>query len=435
MPDGSGDARGSRRSLALLGAVTVAAAVCIWWGDSVTHDHQRIYVTPPGFFGHWQLAWPAALTWALPVAVVIVVLAPVATRSSRRWAAPLWAAVSSLLWMCTLAASKGWRGFTDPVLDGNEYRRVLPRIGSVHRFVDTFVERLDRYPLHVTGHPPGFPLVLWWLHLAGLDDPRWEAALVVVVAASAAAAITLAVRELVDERAARSAAMFVGVMPAVVWMAVSADAFYAGLAAWSLYAIARATRPGTSPVHRLAGATIAGLLAGALLYCTYGAPLILLPAAAIAWHRRSLSATIGAAVGAALVVAWFTVNGFWWFDGLAKTRHFYFFGVASRRPYSFFLLANLVVVAIAMGPAVIAGLARLVDRRSWWLVAPALAAMVIADLSGMARGEVERIWLPLMTVAAVGAVGLDDGDRSMRLWLATQLGLGIAIQATLQGLW
>ena len=92
--------------------------------------------------------------------------------------------------------------------------------------------------------------------------------------------------------------------------------------------------------------------------------------------------------------AGFAVAGFWWFAGLAATRARYQAGVASRRPYGVFLLVDVACLAIATGPAIAIALGRLRDRRLWWLVGSALTAVGLAGLSGMAKGEVERIWLP-----------------------------------------
>lgn len=59
----------------------------------------------------------------------------------------------------------------------------------------------------------------------------------------------------------------------------------------------------------------------------------------------------------------------------------------------------------------------------------ALAAVAIANLSQLSRGEVERIWLPFAVLIATVAVG----DR--RAWLAAQAGVAIAAQAVLVSTW
>ena len=95
--------------------------------------------------------------------------------------------------------------------------------------------------------------------------------------------------------------------------------------------------------------------------------------------------------------------GFWWWTGLAATRVRYAEGIATIRPYDYFVLANLAAFAVALGPATVAGLASLHRRsRLRWPVGAALLAVAGADLSGLSKGEVERIWLPIGAACAYG---------------------------------
>ena len=74
--------------------------------------------------------------------------------------------------------------------------------------------------------------------------------------------------------------------------------------------------------------------------------------------------------------------------------------IAASRPYSYFVWANLAAVSFAVGPAVWAGIRRAVaapralPAPAALLVLAALAAVVVADLTGLSKAEVERIWLP-----------------------------------------
>ena len=152
-----------------------------------------------------------------------------------------------------------------------------------------------------------------------------------------------------------------------------------------------------------------GLLLGVAAFLSYGLVLLaLVPAAA--W--RFVTARCARCCGRRSARSWWSPRsaaaGFWWFDGLAATRARYLAGIASRRPYEAFLLADLACVALVTGPAVAAGLARLRDAGLVLLVGGALAAVVVADLSGMAKGEVERIWLPFTVwlLPAAGALAL-----------------------------
>jgi hypothetical protein len=101
-------------------------------------------------------------------------------------------------------------------------------------------------------------------------------------------------------------------------------------------------------------------------------------------------------------------------------------------------VGDLGAFALAVGPAVAVGLARLRHRGTWLLVGAAIAVVGAADLSGMSRAEVERIWLPfapwvLLTTVALGTTR--PVVRFSRGWLAAQAAVAIAIQAGVRSPW
>jgi len=185
-------------------------------------------------------------------------------------------------------------------------------------------------------------------------------------------------------------------------------------------------------------ALVGGLLFGLTLFLSYGlAPLALIPIA-VCRVRRTVRPVVLAALGAIPWFAGFAALGFSWFAGLLAARHLYWIGAASQRPYRYFVVANLAVFALATGPAVAAGLARLRDARAWLLVGGGLAAIAIADLSGMSKGEVERIWLPFVPWAmlAAGAVVVDlRATRVMRTWLTWQIACTMLLVVTIWSQW
>ena len=96
----------------------------------------------------------------------------------------------------------------------------------------------------MAGHPPGALLTFVWLDRIGLAGGAWAGALCVLVGTSAAMAVIVAVRAVTDESTARLAAPFVAVAPTVIWIAVSADGYFAGVAAWAIALLAlAASRP------------------------------------------------------------------------------------------------------------------------------------------------------------------------------------------------
>ena len=236
-------------------------------------------------------------------------------------------------------------------------------------------------------------------------------------------------RVLADENTARSAAPFVAVAPTAIWIAVSADGYFAGVAAWGLALLALAARNAVRlPV--LAGAG-AGLLLGWGVFLNYGLGLIAIPAVAIVIAAKDLRAALHALVPAVLValvvVAAFAVAGFWWLDGYTLVQQRYWQGIALNRPFQYWSWANLASVVCAIGLGSVAGVARVFDlaaikRRSGvhLVVLGALLAILCADLSMLSKAETERIWLPFTIWLVAAAAVLPP--RSHRWWLALNVG-------------
>ena len=257
-----------------------------------------------------------------------------------------------------------------------------------------------------------------------------------VVAALAAPASLVALDRIAGRAAARRAAAFAGLAPAAMWIASSPDAMFMGVAA---VAVALAAVAITSADRRAAhlAAAGAGLLAGLSLSFSYGAMLLLGPLwalAVLALQRRNWQPLVTAGAGFAVVPLVFMAAGFNWFAGLEATRVAYLAGVAPERPDRYFIVSNLVVLAVAIGPATVAALVWLRDRSAWWLVGGALAGVVAADLSTMSKGEVERIWLPAVPFLLLATSAI-RGRTARRAWLAAQLGLGLLLTAVLDSPW
>ena len=171
------------------------------------------------------------------------------------------------------------------------------------------------------------------------------------------------------------------------------------------------------------GLVLGGLLAAARAHRSRASTRLARPAM-VASRRRG---------GAALVVAAFTLAGFSWLDGYAKVRVIYAASIAAARPYSYFVWANLAAVAFAIGPAGIAGLRRVVTRPvgPYLVVVAAVAAMLLADLSGMSKAEVERIWLPFAVWTCLACAELPRPRR----WLAAQAVLALLVNHLLLTVW
>jgi hypothetical protein len=207
--------------------------------------------------------------------------------------------------------------------------------------------------------------------------------------------------------------------------------------AWgvALLAIGATTRGPRADICSLG----AGLLLGYTLYLSYGLVLAgLLPVVVVALTRR-VRPTLLAVLGVAVVVVAFTASGFWWLTGFKLTSLLYAQSIAKHRPYAYFLFADLAAFAFTIGPAVIAGLRRFAVAvrkppvAMALLVGAAVIAVLAADLSGMSKAEVERIWLPFAVWLVLPCALLNP--KHTRWWLAGQAGFTLLVEHLLMSPW
>jgi methylthioxylose transferase len=409
-------------------AIRVTNQVGRWLQD---HGH-RMQVNAPPLTGNIDPRLTPSAGLAVAVGVVGVARADVEAHRLA-WRRLLWAAAgTALVWSVALAAWEGVAGFTRSVASPVDYLAALPLMGSPGRFLSELVPTIARYPSHVRAHPPGLALVVFGMDAIGLRGAGWIAALEHAVGALSVPAVLIAVREVAGEARARAAAPFLAFLPAAAFWS-SGDAIFLGVGAWAVALLILATGAGGRRRDLLALG--GGVLAGAGLFLSYGLVLLGAVPLAVAVGRRAWRPLVFAALPIAIGFALFAVGGFWWFDGLAATRAQYAVSLARVRPYPYFLTANLAALLIALGPAVWVAVARLRDRRLWLLVGGAIVAVAIADLSGLSKAEVERIWLPFMPwIAVAAAAGFEDAS-ARRAWLGVNVGWAIAVQALVRSPW
>lgn len=426
--------------------VPAGLVVMAWWSLARVADRFALSITPrpgralglgaPPFVGNWDLK--VTLGILVPISLAALFVGPgLAAARRMSWPAVVagWASASAT-WVVALAVTGGRDGLTGGLGQPNDYLPVVDRIDGPGRFLTTFTDQLASYPVHVEGHPPGMPLALWVLDSVGLGGLGPAVVLVLALGSIGVAAVLTATRAALGEPWARRAAPFVALSPAAVF-ATTADYAYFGLAACSLGCITVACcRPG--PRDRLL-ATAGGVLAGAALMGSYGMVLFALPIGVVCLWRRRLAVAVCAALGALSVVVLPLLWGFNWLDGLAATRERYWAGIASNRPAALFGFTNVLAFAALLGPVGLIALSRLRDRRAWVLVGGVGAAVVVALLSQMSKGEVERIWLPFAPWLLVACGGLRLNARgsssASRLALGLQLVTAIALQAGLRSPW
>jgi hypothetical protein len=117
------------------------------------------------------------------------------------------------------------------------------------------------------------------------------------------------------------------------------------------------------------------------------------------------AAVLGAVCAAALVAfygALYAATGFDPVGAIRATHQVYDAGIASLRPYPFWLFGSPVAFGVAIGlPIALYALRALAVAEP---IALALAAIVIAaSVLGLTKAETERIWLFLMPFAALAA--------------------------------
>ncbi len=433
--------RGPQLAAALL--ATLLATLLVlgagWLGRQVT---PRLFGDAAPLLGHLDPRWSAA-AW-IPVVIATAAVAygpPLAARLSfRRLLAGTW--LLNLAWAVSLAGADGLGEDLQTLGRQGEYLPGLVHVESLSRYLATFTEHVHSnpdftWPVHVAGNPAGSLLFFAVLDRIGLGGSAWAGAVVVLAGTSAAAAATWATREVAGEDVARRAAPFLALAPMAVWVATSGDALFLGVSAWgiALLALAAGRRGWRADLLALGG----GLLLGEGLHLAYQIGPLGLLAVAVVLARRGLRGSLrpltSGAVGVLAVVALYSAYGFYWWEGLQATIEAVHLSVQKDRSYAYFVLANPAALAVAVGPATAAGLTGLRRvPRLWWLVGPALFAVAFGTLSGVSKGEVERIWLPFMPwlIAATATLG---PDRAPRGWLAAQAALAVLVQSVLVSYW
>lgn len=391
-----------------------------------------------------------------PGTAAALILALVAARYAVDAAARLpWRALlaasfgMSLAWMLALATVDGWAGIGTILDTQYEYLRTARAVTDFGATLRDYVahiplDSVDNWPVHIAGHPPGALLFFVVLVQLGLGSGLAAGLVVTVVAATTPAAVMLTLRRFGAEAGARRAAPFLAMGPAAIWMSVSADAMFGAVAAWGLCLLACAA---TARSRRTTAAWSvgAGLVLGYCVMLSYGLPLLgVLSVAILVIARRwqPLPWAVGAAI---VVVLAFAIGGFAWWEAYPVLVERYYAGVASNRPYTYWVWANLAALAFSAGPlvgsAIAAGLVRLrsmrgalaPDRVVIVIVVGAILTVLLADLSGMSKAEVERIWLPFVPWLLVGTALLTE--RWRRAGLAGQLGFALVVQHLLATGW
>ncbi len=417
-------------------AALVAAAFTV--GGVLNARGVRLWADAAPIFGQWRPHAGWGTPAAVAVAAVVVWRGPWMARHLS-WARLLAASyATAVAWILSLALVDGWRdGLADRLTPEAEYLNEVPRVIDITAMLAGFADKIVQtdagvWSTHTAGHPPGALLIFVWLDRIGLGGGGPAALACVLAGATITVSIPVALRWLGDEAGARAALPFLVLVPGAVWVGVSADGIFAAVVAAGLMLLA-------APRWQLTA--VGGLALGFALYLSYGFVLVgVLALAVVALRRRHRLAALAAATGGAVAVAAvFTVAGFWWPTGYELVVERYYQGWAADRPYGYWVWANLAALVLAAGPLLLPALRRsllaLRRERTPAVVLPLAAtfAVLLADLSGLSKAEVERIWLPFTVWLVVAAARLPAADR--RAWLIAQAATALAVNHLLWTWW
>jgi methylthioxylose transferase len=296
-----------------------------------------------------------------------------------------------------------WWAVFDPTRSWEAPNEYLPALGALHWgpgvFLDRFAETVPALPVHAAGHPPGLLVTLYAL---GISSPAGMAALCIVIGALSVPLTYPLGRRLLDERRTRVATLLLAFAPgALIFSATSADAVYLTLgllAAWPLTAASWRWR-----------ATGAAVLAAVSLFA-WSLPAVGAWAAIVVWRRDGIRAAVAlcALCAAALVAfsaALYGLSGFDPIGTLRATEDVYRLGIASIRPYWYWLLGSPAAFLLVLGlPILWYALRSLADGQT---VAVAIfTVLAVAAVMGFTKAETERIWLffaPFVCLAAAAS--------------------------------
>ncbi|MCU1678207.1 MAG: hypothetical protein JWM93_2965 [Frankiales bacterium] len=249
------------------------------------------------------------------------------------------------------------------------------------------------------GLPPGGTLVIWALQHVGLHSAAALGLALALIGCLAVPFVLVAVRSLCHEPAARRLAPVLAIAPYAIWMTASIDCVVLALTAAAIACGTVGSEPDRTPLW----AAGAGFLLGTASLVSYVAWL--LAAAVVITYfvrRRPLPNLI---TGIAFLVPLFGAQlaGFVWSSGFweARTR------VAAASPTQSlpaWLLIDLLAVLAVTGPALVASARKVRRTPGWPFLLGAGVGLAFAVLTGLSRGDAERVLLPFLPWLLVAAV-------------------------------
>ncbi len=415
------------------GAFVAAATVA--YGLIATAGGTELGTPLAPFLAAWE---PRIGPLAAAAAALLAVGATLAPRlqwtSVSAWQFAAAALMLALALRLALAAARegivGWYGVYDvPNHEAaSEYLPALPAFEfGLRFFLDTFAEIGTSLPVHAVGHPPGL-LVL--LHALRIDSAPGMAALTILGGALSVPLAYLLARALLDEKRARTATLLYVFAPsAVLYGATSADALYASLALAAALALVARKRLGRT----FGAATLA--LASFFSYANLavGAWATIVAARRESTRRAVTLAALCAAALCAFYAGLHVATGYDPVGALGAAESVYREGVASGRPYAFWVLGSPVAFLIALGLPTAWYALRSAGAGSAPAVA-VVAVLAVAAVLGFTKAETERIYLFIVPIACVAAAA-SLPERHLRPVLGALAAQALAAELLLETIW
>jgi hypothetical protein len=421
-----------RRHPVVVGSAVVAVLVVIA-GYELPRHGRRLGAPDPPFY---LFTDPRVTWWSLLAAAGILTLAWWAPRmtgwTDRSFA--LGVIAVALASRVVLNISRDGPGeLIGPLTGergGREYLPTVPLfLDDPSGYLAHFPTLVDRaLPVHPAGHPPGATILLAGLDWVGAAG-AWPAAVMILVVGSLTAIPVLWLgRSLRDESVARRVVLVWMFAPSVLlYGATSMDAVFAACGALAAVLLIR---------WQLAAGAVVTAIASFLSYALLAVPVWVFLTFVIGGESRHR--LIRGAVMVGLIVAGGYVLGYLVLDydpiaAYHATKQEYLQGVASRRPYWFWLVGDPVAFLVGLGiPAAVLWL-RGVELRDPPAVALAVT-LLIAAASGFAKAEVERIWMFLIPFAAI-TVAARTPPRHLRLLLVALAGQALVVEVLFGTTW
>ena len=413
----------------LLGAAGIALAL------AARAAGLRVGVPGAPFTGEYR--FKVEVGTVLAPAVAVAVLAAVRTGLHERlgWRRLLvlsW--LATLAWALALAVVDGGNGLTYPIANPDEYLRDVPAVGDdPARFVRDFVADTPGYSVATRTHPPAPVLLLWLLTKAGLTRPALIGVVVTALGCLHVPAVAVAVRSLCGELATRRLLPVLVLAPYAVWVAVSMDGVTAALCALFVALGVVASEPGRRPWWAIGSGMALGLAA----LFSYAVGWLAAIPLVVCFMRRRATTIAFLGVGALVPLALARALGFVWPDGLTAAQADWSVRVGPHRSWLLWVALDLVVLVVACGPQIVPAARRIGRTPGWPFVLGAAIGVGFAIGSGLARGEVERSWLPFfpwLLVPVVGAVNGEPARPSLRL-LALGATAAVVLESVLRSAW